>query len=272
MFLSEKLVFVELHKTGCTHITRLLEHTVAGQVIGKHNAPSRDLIQSSRIFVGSIRNPWEWYVSLWAYGCDHRGGVYHAVTKPDTVLNLCRHWLVDPIYSAFLLLNHISRRPELWQECYADVDDPKAFRRWLYMIHDSKHWHDFGQAYGKYPMSHIAGMLTYRYLKLFCKKDFRHIKTLEELQVFEKDYGYINYFIRNENLEQDFLTALDLAGIALPEDKKNLVNSIDKTNTSSKKHSAAYYYDADTINLVGNREKLIIDKFGYRAPNPGTSE
>lgn len=269
MFLSEKLVFVELHKTGCTHITRLLENTIPGQVIGKHNAPSPALINSPRLFVGSIRNPWEWYVSLWAYGCDQRGGVYHKVTKSNSIISLCRDWLVDPVYSASLLLNKVSRQPELWRQCYADVDDAAAFRRWLYMIHDCKHWHDFGQSYGKYPMSHVAGMLTYRYLRLFCKTDFKNINSLEQLQAFEKNNCYINYFIRNENLEQGFLAALDLAGIVLADDKKHLVNSIEKTNTSSKKHGAAYYYDADTIKLVRDREKLIIDKFAYQAPELG---
>jgi hypothetical protein len=266
MYLAEKIVFVELHKTGCTHIVRLLAETVDGKIIGKHNAPSPKLLNTSRTFIGSIRNPWEWYVSLWAYGCDKKGGVYNKVTKKNTLIKTCRDWFSDPFYSTFMQLNHISKNPEQWQRCYADANDPEAFRAWLHMMHDNRHWHDFGEGYGKYPMSLFAGLLSYRYLKLFCKNDFIHIQTLEELQLFEKNNCYINYFIHNENLEQDFFAALDRAGIELSEDKKNRVNSISRTNTSSKKHPAAYYYDAETTALVSQREQLIIDKFGYQAP------
>jgi hypothetical protein len=266
MYLSEKFVFVELHKTGCSHITKLLEYTLDGKVVGKHNAPSQNIINSSRTFIGSIRNPWEWYASLWAYGCDKKGGVYNKVTKPNSAVKTCRDWLLDPFYSAFLLLNNISRNPELWRQCYADVDDPEAFRRWLYMIHDSKHWHDVGEGYGKYPMSSIAGLLTYRYLKLFCRNDFVNIKIMDELIKFEQNNNYIDYFIHNENLEHDFFAALNFAGITLTDEKINRVNSMSKTNTSSKKHPAAYYYDTETIKLVRDREHLIINKFGYKSP------
>lgn len=266
MYLSEKFVFVELHKTGCTHIVRLLAETTAGKIVGKHNAPSQKILNSTRTFIGSIRNPWEWYVSLWAYGCDKKGGVYNQVTKKNTLFKTGRNWLVDPFYTTFLLLNKVSKNPDQWQQCYSSPDDPEAFRQWLYMIHDSSHWHDFGEGYGKYVMSHAAGLLTYRYLKLFCRNDFIKIQGLDELQEFEKTNCYIDYFIRNENLERDFFAALDLAGCSLPEDKKKWVNSVSKTNTSSKKYPAAYYYDAETINLVSDREQLIINKFGYQPP------
>ena len=266
MYLSEKLVFVELQKTGCSHITRLLEQTIDGKIIGKHNAPSPELLSSPRTFIGSIRNPWEWYLSLWAYGCDKRGGFYKRVTRSDTARKTLLNWLADPIYASFLLRNKISKQPEQWQRCYANVDDPKAFRDWLHRVHNSKHWHDFGEGYGKYPMSQVAGLLTYRYLKLFCKNDFNKIKTLEELQQFEKANCYINYFIHNESLEQDFFSALDLAGLTLADEKRQLVNSISKTNTSSKKFPAAYYYDEESIALVARREQLIINKFAYKPP------
>jgi hypothetical protein len=267
MYLAEKFVFVELHKTGCTHIVRLLQETTTGEVIGKHNAPSQKILGSSRTFIGSIRNPWEWYVSLWAYGCDKKGGVYHQVTKKNTLSRVGYNWLTDPLYSIFLLRNNISKNPDAWLECYSRPDDPNSFRKWLYMLHDRKHWHDVGEGYGKYAMSHSAGLLTYRYLKLFCKNDFIKIRELDDLQTFEKNNCYIDYFIHNENLEHDFFAALSLAGLNLPEEQKSRVHSISKTNTSSKKHAAAYYYDKETIKLVSDREQLIINKFGYKPPD-----
>jgi hypothetical protein len=40
-----------------------------------------------------------------------------------------------------------------------------------------------------------------------------------------------------------------------------------KTNTSSKKRGARYYYDDETEKLVGDRDRFIVEKFGYLAPS-----
>jgi hypothetical protein len=278
MFLSEKLVFLELQKTGSSHIVQLLEKTLDGSVIGKHDPPSKQLFAQPRTYVGSIRNPWEWYVSLWAYGCDNRGALYKRVTKAGKgatksirrkikkTISECRAWLRDPCYYTFQVLNNRYRNPLEWRLSYSDPDDPKGFRDWLRMIHGSRHRHDIADFYGNCALSNFAGLLTYRYLRLFCRNDFSGIQTAAELREFERKNCYINYFIRNENLEGDFFTALDTAGLTISEDKKNLVYAARRTNTSSKKHPAAYYYDDETIDLVRIRDQLLIDKFGYAAP------
>jgi len=41
----------------------------------------------------------------------------------------------------------------------------------------------------------------------------------------------------------------------------------EKTNTSSRKHGPEYYYDRKSEDLIAEREKLIIEKFGYVAPS-----
>jgi len=40
-----------------------------------------------------------------------------------------------------------------------------------------------------------------------------------------------------------------------------------RTNTSSKKHGPRYYYDAEAEKLVDDRDRFIVDKFGYLAPS-----
>ena len=67
MFEADRLLYIDLHKTGCSHIGRLLQETVGGRRLGKHNRPSA--MPTDRMIIGSVRNPWDWYVSLWAFGC-----------------------------------------------------------------------------------------------------------------------------------------------------------------------------------------------------------
>ena len=41
-----------------------------------------------------------------------------------------------------------------------------------------------------------------------------------------------------------------------------------KTNVSSRPHGPEYYYDEASVQLVGRREKFIIEKFGYKNKKP----
>ena len=252
MFISEKIVFIELQKTGSTHIRTLLSYLLEGQRIGKHNLPTPEIFTSQRSFLGSVRDPWEWYVSLWAFGCDQKGGFYNSLTRPK------KKALVGNLVGKWKCYN--------WKRSYSNVHDASCFRDWLYMMHHKRYWNDFSEGYGLSPIKELAGFLTYRYLKLFCQKDFSTITSINDLKDFEKNNCYIDYFISNENLEEDLITVLRLCGIEISETQKDRIYSYKKTNTSSRKEKSSFYYDNDTIALVQDREKLIIDKFGYTPP------
>lgn len=167
MFVSDRFVFLELHKTGCTHIRSVLQDVLGGGLYGKHNQATASLFDGRKHFLGSVRNPWEWYLSLWAYGCDNKGAVYHNVTRSSVRgLGLRR----SPV-SAFLRLFVIyTRSPRKWLETYADINDPEGFREWLRMLHDPRFFVDVREGYSECPINRLAGLMTFRYLKLFCEK------------------------------------------------------------------------------------------------------
>jgi hypothetical protein len=89
MTITDDFIYLELQKTGSTHVTKLLQqlHKNNFVKIGKHNTiktmPKHVLVGfESKIKVGNIRNPWDWYVSLWSFGCQKRGGLHKMLTKP----------------------------------------------------------------------------------------------------------------------------------------------------------------------------------------------
>jgi hypothetical protein len=269
MFITKDLVFLELHKTGCTQIYYILDHVFDGKMIGKHNQASPDLFEEEKVFIGSIRDPWEWYTSLWAYGCDQRGAVYHKVTREKKSIRGLG-WRRNP-YKAFLKLFH-SRDPQKWKDTYSDVDDAEAFREWLYMMHDPKYQPDIEEGYSDSAVSQNAGLLTFRYLYLFCTKDgewnnLNKLSTLDEISNYENEQCFIDYFIRNENLEKDIFRCIKEIDEELPDHTKKKILTTRRINASSKKYGPEYYYDAATEELVAEREQLIIDKFRYTAPS-----
>ncbi len=272
MFVSDKIVFMELQKTGCTHIRNLLKELVGGEFVERHIQADPGLFVGGRYFLGSVRDPWDWHVSLWAYGCDNRGDFFNNVTTRGIRLKN-RGWRTHP-YSLFVefLRSRPNWHSEEWKRTFKDVNDAGAFRQWLYMLHDETYWPDVGDGYWRCGLNRFAGLLTYRYMKIFtCKKgelgDLVAVSTPEELSEHEKKNCFIDYFIRNERLESDLLAALEFTKSEIPQDRVAGLTSRPKTNTSSKKHGSGYYYDTETEKLVGQRDRFIVEKFGYLAPS-----
>lgn len=272
MFVSEKLLFLELQKTGCTHIRNFLMEIVGGRFVERHNQVDAHLLDRDRFVLGSVRDPWHWYVSVWAYSCDRRGDHYSNVSTRGIRLRN-RGWKRRPFSLLVeVLQSRPNRHPEEWKRTFRDVDDAGAFREWLYMLHDETYWPDVGEGYWRFPLNRFAGFLTYRYLRAFtCRKGelgkLKRVSTPEQLADYDRNECFVDRFIRNERLESDLLEALRHAGLEVPAKIAAELAARPKTNTSSKKRGPDHYYDADTEKLVGERDRLIVDKFRYLAPS-----
>lgn len=271
MFVSDKIVFMELQKTGCTHIRNLLKELVGGKFVERHNQADPHLFTDGRSFLGSVRDPWDWHVSVWAYSCDSKGDFFSNVSTSGIRLR-DRGWRKHP-FSLFveLLQSRPNRHSEQWKRTFRDANDAGAFREWLHMLHDETYWAGVGEGYWRFPLNRFAGLLTYRYMKIFtCKKgelgNLRAVSTPEQLAEHERKHCFIDCFIRNERLESDLIDALKVTKVEVPHDAAAALMSRPKTNISTKKHGTRYYYDSDTEKLVGERDRFIIDKFGYLAP------
>lgn len=272
MIISDKFVYMDLQKTGCTYIRHLLKDLLGCEFAGKHNIARPELFNGKRTFLSSIRNPWTWYLSLWAFGCDNKGNIYHKATKPFQKYKLRgRGWRTNPFRTMQSYIALYSKNTEKWKRTYQNVEDPLAFQDWLYMMNDEEYWHDF-EGYGTSSISDFAGLFTYRYIRLCCCTSkklplLNSIRALDELTVFEKEMVFIDHFIRNESLEHDLFKTLGTVGIEISREKKYEIMSRPKINTSSWKHEPEYYYNSKTERLVYDREQLIIDKFNYVFPS-----
>lgn len=264
MFISDKVVFIELHKTACTHIKKILEAEIGGQSVGVHNPAGEELIASGRRFLGSIRNPWNWYLSLWGYGCDGKGTLYHATTR-DRYTFRSSGIFKNPISRMKVLLEERSRHPQEWQRVYADVQDGGCFRAWLQMVCDPDNFSDWGMEFPNSEIKDSCGLLTHRYIHLFCHK-FPWTTAVDNLNEAIEESFYIDHIIRAENLEEELIQALESSKVYLDAQTKTAIASAGKTNTSSKKRKLNHYYDPICRELVAKKEFYIIGKYHYGYP------
>src|SRR5450432_3433162 len=125
----DQLTYIQMQKTGCTHIATLLSNLFHGRQIGKHNAATEDQILSNKYFISSIRNPWEWYLSLWTFGVQGNGALRHRLTKRH--FSRCLKSAINHPKTAHVSLFHeLSKSVDLWRSVYDRSDNVESFRRW----------------------------------------------------------------------------------------------------------------------------------------------
>lgn len=269
MFVNERLIYLQLQKTGCTHVAMLLDKLIGGEQVGKHNRLPARLESEGRLIVGSVRNPWDWYVSLWAYGCELRGGLADRLTSGFTIRG---HGDFHDIPHLARGLAYELRRPRSeWSRVYSNVEDPRLFRGWLAMIHDPRHRHALGKQYSRSSMSFFGGFFTYRYAYLYSRNaaglESDATDSPEKLGAWLERDSVLDRTIRMEHLEADLLGILRECGFEIGEEQAGLLRTTGKTNYSRRRVELAYYYDAPSIELVGTRDAYLVRKYGYSAPD-----
>lgn len=270
MFISDKIIFLQLDKTASTHIAKLLNSVSPGTVLAKHSQLEESA--GDRCVIGSVRNPWDWYVSLWAYGCDSKGKIFNQLKRPfpKVCYRLFKQSALQPsdwgdaVRKAY---NHSRKDHSYWKKLYYCADDPTLFREWLRAIFsdDGK-----GLLIGQYPhlpLRKFTGLLTFRFLFLFVEsKVWRQratkIQSRSEMETLYRDHRIVDRFIRMEHLEHDLRSILK--DLKIDFDQRNFIQK-NKTNTS-KHHDASFYYDDETIDLVIKHDHLLISEFNYKEP------
>ena len=276
MFIAKKLIYLELQKTGGSHLLRLLERYTDGSSEGKHNRLLDE--HTGKYICGSIRNPWDWYVSLWAYGVGGNGAVNsRSITGIDFSYynrmlpkEMGKNWLT-PVEFVTSLYHDAVKPVKQWEQAYENSSDPELFRRWLNLLLNAERRFDIGEGYGFSPLAKHAGLLTYRYFRLFTLGDriFKdgRLFNYEGISEFDDEYNITHGMIKTESLEEDFIRVLVEAESPLSEEQVNIIRNKQEGKTNiSKRNSVAYYYDEATIELVAQRDRYLIEKYSYSPP------
>jgi hypothetical protein len=279
MLITDKVVFVELQKTGSTHIKKTLRDLLGGKNDGKHNVPTEELLASGKQFMGSIRDPWGWYLSLWTYGCQQQGELFQRLTNPKrwervlAKINAARNastekdGVEEKKQKSMLPANVGAERAKDFY--YTDPANAEAFREWLRVVCSPQTRRVVEAGFAQSPIGKIGGLMTFRYFNLFVRgadKIPATVSTQEGLKAFEKDNLIVQHIIRQDCLADDLVKALDSCGVELTDEQRKKIYDAKPTNKSNRPHPFNHYYDAASVDLVARREKFIIDRFGYKRP------
>ncbi|MDH6267626.1 hypothetical protein M2360_003023 [Rhizobium sp. SG_E_25_P2] len=268
MFISKKVVYLEMQKTGSTHVRQVLKRYVGGKTGERHEQLTDFESVKDRLIVSSVRNPWDWYVSLWSFGCSGSGGFARYLTHApfSEIRHAARHsgWKAG-LSATARAFTRIGRHPR-WRKLYSDAENQDHFREWLKLLLGAEGLFIAKEAYASSAIRNEVGFMTFRFLALTTEFNAwnslgRQTETRQQIRDFVTKHGIARRILRMEQLNQDLHDLL--AEIGKPISMETL-DAIGKTNARS--HAKyGHYYDTETIELVARRDWLIIERFGYTA-------
>lgn len=266
MFVGKKLVYLQIQKTGSTHVTKVLKQNLNGKTRERHEQLEDYEAFKDRPIISSVRNPWDWYVSLWAFGCAGSGGFHkYLVHNPwSEVRHALKYRKPGVIANAITRLGtQIGRRPD-WKALYSDAKNEANFRAWLKLVLGPEGRHIAKEGYSISPVKDVIGFMTFRFLALTTAYDKWNnegtkARSYQELTAFIDANTVTDRILRMESLNEELLDLLQSIGKKVTMED---LEAIGKTNASSHRKYDTYY-DDETYKLVAERDRFIIERYGY---------
>jgi len=266
MLVHDQLIFLQLQKTACTHIAAELQRRIGGRIVGKHQAlDSR--ANKDQLVVGSVRNPWDWYVSLWTYGCSGQGMVHNILTQETTATALRRSLRKPGAWPAILSRARRFSAAEraFWQSVYSDPYDPTAFKDWLLRLLKPRVKSDVFDDMRPLNFFDDVGLYTARYAQIFSlsgcwAQKATSIRNETALGTYLDCEVVVDRFIKMEQLEEDLASLLCDLGYNYTADSLRG----EKRNTS-KRRDYQFYHDDETIALIAKQDRLVANRHNYIA-------
>ena len=244
MIITEHFVFIHMHKTGGQTLNNIIERCIPDhQVIGYH-FPRSDIPPESADLpvVGMIRNPWDWYVSWYAFNRrpNMRNPLFNIVsdggngTFKTTVTNLIQLGSDRP--------ESVQHREELIRILPESLDGNRGVGLTKESIRELSG----------------AGMGYYAWL------------SKRMLGKAPDDQTFVGRF---ENLQDEFLAIMEQLSVNETGALKLEFEKRERKNVSRHSHYS-HYYDDELRNLVAEKERAMIETYNYQFESmkpPGVS-
>ena len=168
-----KIAYLDVHKTGSSYVSKFLDSccTLKQVRFEKHDWVREDYRADCFYFI-TLRNPYDMWSSLYRYGLDGRGDVYHRLRRANML------------------------------GCY------ETFDKFVNFCLDEEHANLLGYEYNS-EISEFIGFMSFRFLKLSLQFPMRHIKYClsKGLSLSTLENNFITRLeIKNEKLNEQLAT------------------------------------------------------------------
>ena len=233
MIVTDHFAFVHMHKTGGQSINNALSVSLKNyQEVGYHYPFSLLPEQFAHLpLVGFVRNPWDWYVSWYAFNRQPK------VQNP--LFAICSNGGSADFKTS------VTNLLQLGDDSVAS----QQYRDALVSILPNTLDGNRGLGLTKNCIANFSSNETGYYSWLF----HRMIGAAKAEQV------HVGKF---ENLDSDLIDILSELNVPEAPDIARALGNTPRTNSSKHGHYSQYY-DTELAELLGRKDKKLIDRFGY---------
>jgi len=252
----EKFIYLDMYKTGSTYVVSLLNKLMAGKPVRsfRHAPLTRGrpfFWKQGKFAFATVRNPWDWYVSMWAY----------SIQQPNV-----------------LFFRDV--RAALGEEDAKKLFDPEnpkeSFALWLKSINDpvflSKTMTE--HPYSRSSVNKFLGFYSYRFIRVTTPHPAIFLHTwymwsMNRAIAHQKRWAIYDKVFKSETLTEDFSEFVleNQARCGFRENARGILkrNAPTPKNTSNRTlNSYRDYYTDELRDLVAKRDRLLIELFDYQ--------
>jgi len=267
MYFVNNLLLLEMPKAGSTFMRRFLENYYGKEKIRKvgiHNgvkdrALKEKILSGELTVLSTVRNPYDWYVSLFTWNSMGKG-IYHNIGLKRYELSM--DGIKSVVKNPLILFRDLTQ----WKEVFQNPQSPELFQKWIYlMLHKQSHFveKEFGD------LSKYFGFCTYRFLQLHTfdfYTNYSQILLAGSAKRFYDEYRLPIVFLKTESLTKQLIENTEKIGL----DKRKVTEVLEKMVSkniikanSTDRLSYDVYYNKETINLIQEKDKFLFDRFNY---------
>ncbi len=233
MIITDRFVFVHMHKTGGQFLNEIITRCIPDQrTVGYHLPHAEVPAEAAHLpVVGMVRNPWDWYVSWYAF--NKRPGINNPLFRVVSNGGL----------EGFKAT--VSNLVQLGSERSASVGHREALIRLLPDTLDGNR----GVGLTRDSIRNLAASEQGYYSWLFDR-------------MLGSGCDGQTFIGRFENLQQDFLAIMMRLSVGESEALRREFGQRERKNVSRHSHYS-HYYDDESKELVADMETALAERFGY---------
>lgn len=241
MIITEHFVYIHTSRTAGTFLNKLILEHVAGAQMLQYHGHLRDLpgAFSHLPVIGFVRNPWDWYVSMFSDYQRKQQYIFQIVSEGGALS-------FEATVSRFLSLG----------------DNSAESKRLLGKLVDAAP----AVINSNTPRRLGTAGLRSGHFAVF-PENFGYYSWLTRL-MFESKKRHLVHIGRFEDLREEALRLFTITGAPITEGITSYLKSADALNSSPRPNDFIGAYPPQLDLLVADKEKYLIDQFGYDLSEP----
>lgn len=240
MIVTDQFVYIHTSRSAGTFLNRLILNHVPGAKMLQYHGHLRELPQeySHLPVIGFVRNPWDWYVSM-CFDYQRKRQYVFEIISTGTARDF------EKILTRFLNLGDNSAESKdlldkLVHAAPTSISKKNPKPRELPGL-TSDHFANYPDGIGYYSW-------------------------LFQL-MYESERSHDISIGRFENLRQEMLRLFELTGTPVTDRMQRYLNRAPPMNPSPRPRSSVAGYSPALRELVAEKDKYLIDRFGYQFPD-----